>query len=179
MTGPAPGPAPVAAPAIYGEPAMPADPDGEQPGSDPRAQAEPVRVGGDGDVPIVGVVYAIDDGLVMARAETELRVQEVPFEVHILGPGDDVATVAAYARDARPRGLRAIVCSVTGGSRLAHDLSLHSHLPVVGVPLAGATLGGLDALLSCAHGPHGVPVACVGVDAARDGALLAARIVSA
>jgi phosphoribosylaminoimidazole carboxylase PurE protein len=87
--------------------------------------------------------------------------------------------VADYARNARMRGLRVIIAGAGLSAALPGVVAAHSDLPVIGVPLTSRTsvAGGLDALLSIAQMPPGVPVACVGVDNARNAAVLAARIL--
>jgi phosphoribosylaminoimidazole carboxylase PurE protein len=89
--------------------------------------------------------------------------------------------VATYAKDARSRGLRIIIAGAGLSAALPGVVAAHTDLPVIGVPLAAKTgvMNGLDALLSVAQMPPGVPVACVGVDNARNAAVLAARILSA
>ena len=88
--------------------------------------------------------------------------------------------VADYAKNARLRGLRVIIAGAGLSAALPGVVAAHSDLPVIGVPLTSKTsvAGGLDALLSISQMPPGVPVACVGVDNARNAAVLAARILS-
>jgi phosphoribosylaminoimidazole carboxylase PurE protein len=89
--------------------------------------------------------------------------------------------VADYARNAKLRGLRVIIAGAGLSAALPGIVAAHSSLPVIGVPLTSDTsvAGGLDALLSIAQMPPGVPVACVGVGGARNAAVLAARILAA
>ena len=87
--------------------------------------------------------------------------------------------VAEYARSARERGLRVLICGAGLAAALPGVVSAHTDLPVIGVPLRSSmsVLDGLDALLSIVQMPPGVPVATVGVDNARNAAALAARIL--
>jgi len=87
--------------------------------------------------------------------------------------------VAEYARTARERGLRVLICGAGLAAALPGAVAAHTDLPVIGVPLKSSlsVLDGLDALLAIAQMPPGVPVACVGVDNARNAAVLAARII--
>jgi phosphoribosylaminoimidazole carboxylase PurE protein len=87
--------------------------------------------------------------------------------------------VAEYARNAKLRGLRVIIAGAGLSAALPGVVAAHTSLPVIGVPLTSAksVAGGLDSLLSIAQMPPGVPVACVGIDAARNAAVLAARIL--
>ena len=96
------------------------------------------------------------------------------------GAIDELATpleMAEYGRSARARGLRVIVAGAGGAAHLPGMLAAHTPLPVIGVPVSVTALNGLDALLSIVQMPPGVPVACVGVDNARNAAVLAARIL--
>ena len=87
--------------------------------------------------------------------------------------------VAEYARSARERGLKVLICGAGLSAALPGVVAAHSDLPVIGVPLRSSlsVLDGLDALLAIAQMPTGVPVAAVGVDNARNAAALALRIL--
>jgi phosphoribosylaminoimidazole carboxylase PurE protein len=91
----------------------------------------------------------------------------------------DPDVVTDYAKNARMRGLRVIIAGASLGAALPGVVAAHTDLPVIGVPLtsSGSIGGGLDALLAISQMPAGVPVATVGVDAARNAAVLAARIL--
>jgi 5-(carboxyamino)imidazole ribonucleotide mutase len=88
-------------------------------------------------------------------------------------------SVAEYARTARERGLRVLICGAGLSAALPGVVAAHTDLPVIGVPLRSSlsVLDGLDALLAISQMPPGVPVATVGVDNARNAAVLAARIL--
>jgi phosphoribosylaminoimidazole carboxylase PurE protein len=88
-------------------------------------------------------------------------------------------SVAEYAKTARERGLRVLICGAGLAAALPGAVAAHTDLPVIGVPLRSSlsVLDGLDALLSIAQMPPGVPVAAVGVDNARNAAALAVRIL--
>ena len=91
----------------------------------------------------------------------------------------DPEKVREYCQDARMRGLRVIIAGAGLSAALPGVAAAHTDLPVIGVPLSGKSLGGLDALLSAVQMPSGVPVACVAIDGARNAGLLAARIINA
>jgi 5-(carboxyamino)imidazole ribonucleotide mutase len=93
----------------------------------------------------------------------------------------DPETVAQYAKNARLRGIRVIIAGAGLSAALPGVVAAHTELPVIGVPLSSRTsvAGGLDALLAVTQMPPGVPVASVGVDNAKNAAVLAARILSA
>jgi 5-(carboxyamino)imidazole ribonucleotide mutase len=90
-------------------------------------------------------------------------------------------SVAEYARTARERGIRVLICGAGLAAALPGAVAAHTDLPVIGVPLKSSlsVLDGLDALLAIAQMPPGVPVATVGVDNAKNAGHLAARILGA
>jgi phosphoribosylaminoimidazole carboxylase PurE protein len=87
--------------------------------------------------------------------------------------------VAEYAKSARERGLKVLICGAGLAAALPGAVAAHTDLPVIGVPLRSSlsVLDGLDALLSIAQMPPGVPVAAVGVDNPKNAAALAVRIL--
>jgi 5-(carboxyamino)imidazole ribonucleotide mutase len=136
----------------------------------------------DVDAPLVGIVMGSKSDLpAMEAAEKELAERGIRSEVRVMSAHREPDKVADYAKNARMRGLRVIIAGAGLSAALPGVVSAHSDLPVIGVPLTSRTsvAGGLDALLSIAQMPPGVPVACVGVDNARNAAVLAARILSA
>jgi 5-(carboxyamino)imidazole ribonucleotide mutase len=148
-----------------------------------EASAEPAGAFEDLDVdaPRVGIVMAAkSDMAVMAAAETELGERGIRCEVRVMCAYRDPEKVADYAANARMRGLRVVIVGASLAAGLAGAVASHTDLPVIGVPLSARTsiAGGLDALLAMAQMPPGVPVATVGVDNARNAAVLAARILT-
>jgi 5-(carboxyamino)imidazole ribonucleotide mutase len=134
------------------------------------------------DAPLVGIVMGSKSDLpAMEAAEKELNDRGIRCEVRVMSAHREPDKVADYARNARMRGLRAIIAGAGLSAALPGVVAAHSDLPVIGVPLTSRTsvAGGLDALLSIAQMPPGVPVACVGIDSARNAAVLAARMLGA
>ena len=132
------------------------------------------------DAPRVGIVMTSKSDLpTMEKAEKELTDRGVRSEVRVMSVHHDPDIVANYARNARMRGLRVIIAGAGLGAALPGMVAAHTDLPVIGVPLSSSSSvgGGLDALLAIAQMPPGVPVATVGVDAAKNAAVLAARIL--
>ena len=132
------------------------------------------------DGPQVGIVMGSkSDMAAMESAAKELTERGIAHEVRVMSAHRDPDKVADYARNARMRGLQVIIAGAGLSAALPGVVAAHSDLPVIGVPLTSRTsvAGGLDALLSIAQMPPGVPVACVGVDNARNAAVLAARIL--
>jgi phosphoribosylaminoimidazole carboxylase PurE protein len=141
-------------------------------------ELEGLEVGG----PAVGIVMGSkSDMLAMEKAAKELTERGISHEVRVMSAHRDPDLVADYAKNARLRGLKVIIAGAGLAAALPGVVAAHTDLPVIGVPLTSATSvgGGLDALLAIAQMPPGVPVACVGVDNARNAAVLAARILTA
>ncbi|MGH2859420.1 MAG: 5-(carboxyamino)imidazole ribonucleotide mutase [Solirubrobacteraceae bacterium] len=109
-----------------------------------------------------------------------MRDRGIESETRVMSAHREPDIVAEYARNARMRGIRLIIAGAGLSAALPGVVAAHTDLPVIGVPLTSRTsiAGGLDALLSISQMPPGVPVACVGVDNARNAAVLAARILS-
>ena len=136
----------------------------------------------DVDAPRVGIVMGSKSDLeLMEKAGKELQERGVGYEIRVMSAHRDPDTVADYAKNAKMRGLRVIIAGAGLAAALPGVVAAHTDLPVIGVPLTSKTsvAGGLDALLAIAQMPPGVPVACVGVDSARNAAVLAARILNA
>ena len=129
----------------------------------------------------VGIVMGSQSDMpAMEKAANELEARGIAHEVNVMSAHRDPDKVAEYAKTARERGLRVIIAGAGLSAALPGVVAAHSDLPVIGVPLTSSTsvAGGLDALLSISQMPPGVPVACVGVDNARNAAVLAARILN-
>jgi 5-(carboxyamino)imidazole ribonucleotide mutase len=134
----------------------------------------------DVDAPLVGIVMGSKSDLpTMEKASKELEERGISNEVRVMSAHRDPDTVADYAKNAKMRGLRVIIAGAGLAAALPGVVAAHTDLPVIGVPLTSksSVAGGLDALLAIAQMPPGVPVACVGVDNARNAAVLAARII--
>jgi 5-(carboxyamino)imidazole ribonucleotide mutase len=130
--------------------------------------------------PLVGIVVGSEsDRPRMQAAMDELDARGITHEFEVRSAHRQPDAVAEYGRTARERGLRVLIAGAGLAAALPGVLAAHSDLPVIGVPLRSSlsVLDGLDALLSIAQMPPGVPVACVGVDNARNAAVLAARIL--
>src|SRR4051812_7574785 len=117
----------------------------------------------------------------MQGALDELDQRGIGWEFEVRSAHRAPDAVAEYCRAARGRGLKVLICGAGLAAALPGVAAAHTDLPVIGVPLRSSlsVLDGLDALLSIAQMPPGVPVACVGVDNARNAGALAARILGA
>ena len=135
----------------------------------------------DVDAPRVGIVMGSKSDMgAMEAAEKELSERGIRSETRVMSAHREPDKVADYAKNAHLRGLRVIIAGAGLSAALPGVVAAHTDLPVIGVPLTSRTsvAGGLDALLSISQMPPGVPVACVGVDNARNAAVLAARILN-
>jgi 5-(carboxyamino)imidazole ribonucleotide mutase len=131
------------------------------------------------DGPLVGILVGSEsDRERMQEAVDELEQRGVTYEFEVRSAHRTPDAVAEYARSARERGLRVLICGAGLAAALPGVVAAHSDLPVIGVPLRSSksVLDGLDALLAIVQMPPGVPVAAVGVDSAKNAAVLAARI---
>jgi len=131
--------------------------------------------------PLVGVLVGSEsDRERMKAALDELDSREIPWEFEVRSAHRNPDEVAEYARSAKGRGIKVLICGAGLAAALPGVVAAHSELPVIGVPLRSSlsVLDGLDALLAIAQMPPGVPVATVGVDNAKNAAVLAARILA-
>jgi len=151
-----------------------------EPTTDPTVEALEQELAAEGV--LVGIVMGSQSDMeTMQKAAKALTDQGIPNEINVMSAHRDPDKVAAYAKQARSRGLKVIIAGAGLSAALPGVVAAHTDLPVIGVPLTSAmtAAGGLDALLSVAQMPPGVPVACVGIDNPRNAAALAARILSA
>jgi 5-(carboxyamino)imidazole ribonucleotide mutase len=125
--------------------------------------------------------------------EVEAAFEEIEVDAPLVGiimgsKNDEVRVLSAhrqpeetgdYCANARMRGLKVIIAGAGMAAALPGFAASKSDLPVIGVPLSGKNLGGMDALLSAVQMPPGVPVGCVAIDGAKNAGLLAVRIINA
>lgn len=132
------------------------------------------------ETPVVGVVMGSDSDLpTMEAAVDALREFGVAVEVRILSAHRTPDEMFDYARTAADRGVRVIIAGAGGAAHLPGMIASATALPVIGVPVVATALAGVDALLSIAQMPAGVPVATVAIGNARNAGLLAVRILGA
>jgi 5-(carboxyamino)imidazole ribonucleotide mutase len=133
------------------------------------------------DRPVVGILVGSDsDRDRMQPALDELASHGIAHELEVRSAHRNPDAVAEYARTARERGIKVLIAGAGLAAALPGAVAAHTDLPVIGVPLRSekSVLDGLDALLSITQMPPGVPVAAVGVDNARNAAVLATRILN-
>ena len=131
------------------------------------------------DQPQVGIIMGSkNDKPKMQPAGQALEDAGITYEVRVMSAHRDPALVVDYCTDAKMRGLKVIIAGAGMSAALPGVAAAHTELPVIGVPILGKSLGGLDALLSAVQMPPGVPVACVAIDGAKNAGVLAARIIN-
>jgi 5-(carboxyamino)imidazole ribonucleotide mutase len=143
-----------------------------------RAEIDQIDV----DAPHVGIVMGSKGDMeAMQPAADELDERGILHEVRVMSAHRNPEAVAEYAANARMRGLRVIIAGAGISAALPGAVAARTDLPVIGVPLSGrlTAAGGLDSILSIVQMPPGVPVACVGLNNARNAAILAAQILAA
>jgi len=118
------------------------------------------------------------DWPVLSRAAEALEELGVAYEARVVSAHRTPGRMASYGRSAERRGLQVVIAGAGGAAHLPGMIASHTSLPVVGVPVGNGSLGGLDALLSIAQMPAGVPVATMAIGGARNAGLLAARILA-
>jgi 5-(carboxyamino)imidazole ribonucleotide mutase len=131
---------------------------------------------------LVGILVGSESDRERMQAALDLLDEQgVGYEFEVRSAHRTPDAVAEYAKTARDRGLRVLICGAGLSAALPGVVASHTDLPVIGVPLRSSlsVLDGLDALLAISQMPPGVPVATVGVDNARNAAALALRILGA
>lgn len=147
-----------------------------EPMPDVEAAFEEIEI----DAPLVGIIMGSrNDKPKMQAAGAALQEAEIRYEVRVMSAHRDPDVVRDYCTNARMRGLKVIIAGAGMSAALPGVAAAHTDLPVIGVPISGRNLGGLDALLSAVQMPPGVPVGCVAIDGAKNAGLLAARIIGA
>jgi phosphoribosylaminoimidazole carboxylase PurE protein len=132
------------------------------------------------DAPLVGIIMGSkNDKPKLQPAGEALHEAGIRYEVRVMSAHRDPEMVRDYCLNAKMRGLRVIIAGAGMSAALPGVAAAHTELPVIGVPISGKNLGGLDALLSAVQMPPGVPVGCVAIDGAKNAGLLAARIIAA
>lgn len=127
----------------------------------------------------IAVIMGSDSDLpVVEKAVKVLKEYEVPFEVHVYSAHRTPEEARAFAMSARANGFGAVVCAAGMAAHLAGAFAANTTLPVIGIPIAGSKLDGLDALLSTVQMPTGLPVATVAIDGAANAALLAIQMLA-
>ena len=127
----------------------------------------------------VAVIMGSDsDWPVVQGACTQLGALNIPYEAHIFSAHRTPAQAAEFAASARANGFGVLICAAGMAAHLAGAFAANTTLPVIGIPMKGGALDGLDALLSTVQMPSGIPVATVALNGAKNAAVLAAQILA-
>jgi len=128
---------------------------------------------------LVGIVMGSDSDLPVLKAAADvLKELGIESELRVISAHRTPHAAAAYAESAEGRGLKVIIAGAGGAAHLGGVMASLTALPVIGVPVLGKALNGLDSLLSIVQMPAGVPVATVGVNGAKNAGILAAQMLS-
>ena len=129
---------------------------------------------------VIIVMGSLSDKEIMVEAATVLREFDIPYEIGVYSAHRTPARSAKLASEAAGRGVKVLIAGAGAAAHLAGAFAAHSTLPVIGVPLAATSLGGMDALLATVQMPAGFPVATVAIGkaGARNAAHLAAQILA-
>jgi 5-(carboxyamino)imidazole ribonucleotide mutase len=130
-------------------------------------------------MPVVGIMVGSASDLGAAALAAEMLAKfGVDYEVGIASAHRTPSDVECYAKSARGRGIRVIIAMAGLSAALPGVIAARTTLPVIAVPIASGALKGVDALLASTQMPPGVPVGSVGIDGAKNAALLALRVIA-
>jgi 5-(carboxyamino)imidazole ribonucleotide mutase len=128
--------------------------------------------------PLIGIIMGSDSDLpVMSAAADMCEKFGIDYEVTVVSAHRTPDRLVKYAKGAEKRGLRVIIAGAGGAAHLPGMVASMTALPVVGVPVKGSNLEGMDSLLSIVQMPGGVPVATVAVNGAKNAGILAAQMI--
>jgi 5-(carboxyamino)imidazole ribonucleotide mutase len=129
--------------------------------------------------PKVAIIYgSLSDANVMSQAGAMLERFGVPYDEISISAHRAPRALADWMAELEPRGIEVVIAGAGMSAALPGVVAAHTALPVIGVPIKGGALDGLDALLAISQMPPGVPVACVGLDGAKNAAVLAVQILA-
>lgn len=129
--------------------------------------------------PRVAIIYgSASDTNVMSQAGAMLEKFDIPYDECSISAHRAPRALADWMSELEPRGIEVVIAGAGMSAALPGVVAAHTTLPVIGVPIRGGALDGLDALLAIAQMPPGVPVASVGLDGAKNAAVLAVQILA-
>ena len=127
----------------------------------------------------VAVIMGSDsDWPVVKAAVVELKSMQIPVEAMIMSAHRTPAQAAEFSLNARANGFGVIIAAAGMAAHLAGAIAANTTLPVIGIPMKGGAVDGLDALLATVMMPSGIPVATVAIGGAKNAAILAAQMLS-
>ncbi len=128
--------------------------------------------------PIVSIIMGSTSDLpIMEKAAKELDSLEIPFEMNALSAHRTPEAVEEFSKHAKDRGVKVIIAAAGMAAHLPGVIAASTTLPVIGVPIK-SSLDGMDALLAIVQMPPGIPVATVGINGAKNAAILAAQMLA-
>jgi 5-(carboxyamino)imidazole ribonucleotide mutase len=128
--------------------------------------------------PLVGIIMGSDSDLPVMKAAAQMCEEfGIEYEVTIVSAHRTPKRLVKYSENAEKRGLRVIIAGAGGAAHLPGMVASLTPLPVIGVPVKGSSLEGMDSLLSIVQMPGGVPVATVAINGAKNAGILAAQIL--
>ncbi len=128
---------------------------------------------------VVGILMGSDSDWPVMKAAADVSAEfGISHEAHVISAHRTPQDLARFASGAHRRGVKVIIAGAGGAAHLPGVTAAYTPLPVIGVPMAGKNLKGLDSLLAIVQMPGGVPVATVAIDGARNAALLAVQILA-
>lgn len=129
--------------------------------------------------PLVSILMGSDSDLpVMQKAADVCKDFGVEFEMRVISAHRNAQECFEYTQAAKGRGIKVMICGAGGAAHLPGVVAGNTTLPVIGIPVKGKALNGMDSLLSIVQMPPGVPVATVAVDGAKNAGLLAMQIIA-
>lgn len=127
----------------------------------------------------VAIIMGSDSDLpVVKPAWEELKKLGIPCEAHVMSAHRTPAAAAEFSKNARANGFGVIIAAAGMAAHLAGALAANTTLPIIGIPVKGGAMDGLDALLATVMMPSGIPVATVALNGAKNAAVLAAQMLA-
>lgn len=128
---------------------------------------------------LIGVVMGSDSDLLVVKGAFEILEKfNIPYEALILSAHRTPEETIKYAKSLIKRGIKVVITAAGGAAHLAGVIAAHTTIPIIGIPIKTPTLNGVDSLYSIVQMPPGVPVATVGINAAKNAGLLAIQILA-
>ncbi len=124
------------------------------------------------------IMGSASDLPIAEKAIEQLESLDVPYEVHVYSAHRTPAEAAGFAKEAEDNGIAVIIAIAGKAAHLAGVLAAHATIPIIGIPIQGSDLGGMDALLSTVQMPPGIPVAAMAINGGKNAAIFAAQILS-
>lgn len=140
---------------------------------------EPTTILMNSDNPKVGILMGSESDLPIMKGAADILMEfGIPYEMRVLSAHRTPEATAEFAKSARSRGIRIMIAGAGAAAHLGGVIASFTNLPVLGVPIPGKDLKGIDSLLSIVQMPSGIPVASLAIGGAKNAALLAIQILA-